>query len=115
MIASQSFQGNAMMPNLKQGKKGEQLPYYHDEMSVQSDFLDHSRTFDMPQLSKKDFKKMICEIAPRYKQTQEEEVQLMTEIVDPKTTIKSVAKGAEWVEILTQKFQLHRTWIDVDD
>ena len=33
MIASQSFAGNAMMPNLKQGKKGELLPYFHDEMT----------------------------------------------------------------------------------
>jgi len=47
---------------------------------------------------------MICEIAPRYKQTQEEEVALMTEIVDPKTSIKSAEKSQEWVDILTQKF-----------
>ena len=58
---------------------------------------------------------MICEIAPRYKQTQEEEVALMTEIVDPKTTIKTVEKSQEWVDILTLKLQLHRTWIDIDD
>ena len=58
---------------------------------------------------------MICEIAQRYKQTQEEEVALMTEIVDPKTSIKSAEKSQEWVDILTQKFQLHRTWIDIDD
>lgn len=58
---------------------------------------------------------MICEIAPRYQQTQLEEVGLMTEIVDPKTTIKTKEKSDWWVNELTNKLQLHRTWNDVDE
>jgi|TARA_B110000285_G_C15140281_1_gene630270 hypothetical protein len=47
---------------------------------------------------------MICEIAPRYQQTQLEEVGLMTEIVDPKTSIKTKEKSDWWVNELTNKF-----------
>jgi len=43
----------------------------------------------MPQLTHKDLKKILIEMAPRYNQSFLEEVHSMTEIVNPAKTIKT--------------------------
>jgi len=42
------------------------------------------------------------ELAPKYKNSYQEEIGLMTEIVDPETTIKTVEKSEEWLKLLTK-------------
>jgi len=43
----------------------------------------------MPSLNRKDFKRMLMEMAPKYQATYAEEIHLMTEIKNPATTIKT--------------------------
>ena len=62
--------------------------------------------YDMPTISKKELKKMLVDIAPRYQATYSEEIRLMTEIKDPLKTIKKPKKSQKWLELLTQKYNL---------
>ena len=47
MIASQSFQGYAIVPKLEASKRGE-VPYFDEEIPLQTEFQDAARFFDMP-------------------------------------------------------------------
>ena len=73
------------------------VPYFTTEIPVATIFMDNALVYDMPSLSKKDFRKMLCEIAPKYNSSFAEEIRLMTEIVNPEKTIKVPAKCEEWV------------------
>ena len=71
--------------------------------------------YDMPQLGKKDLKKLLVDLAQRYQQTYNEEIFLMTEIKNPQTTIKNKEKSDWWVRELSKKWNTEKMFDDVED
>ena len=64
------------------------------------------RIIDLPQLTPEQFGQVIVSNAAVYKASYIAEVQEMTRIVDPITTIKDEQTSAQWRESLTDKYQL---------
>lgn len=60
----------------------------------------------MPRLSQPDLKKIIIELAPQYNQSFTEEMESMTEIINPAATIKKPEKCQEWIQVLTKLWNL---------
>lgn len=113
-MVDQDQKGNPVFPKLDQTKP-QMDPSRLAELKLYQRFIDCSYNYDMPAVSKKDLKRMLIDLAPRYHATYSEEVRLMTDIKDPAHTIKTVEKSQEWVVHLSRKYQLHAVYRNLDN
>jgi len=82
---------------------------------MKENFMKNSRYFEMNELSSKDLKKILLELAPKYNQSYTEEMESMTEIINPNKTIKTPEDSAKWRETLTKKWNLSSVYQSIDD
>jgi len=87
----------------------------HEEEQLDSNFKKNSRYFEMNQLSTKDLKKILLELAPKYYSSYTEEMCSMTEIINPAKTIKTVEDSNKWKETLRKKWNLAGVYQGMDD
>jgi len=57
---------------------------------------------------------MIVGLAPKYFSSFNEEINHMTEIIDPDHTIKTKQQCDDWLKLLTKQYNLDRVWTNVD-
>lgn len=74
----------------------------------QAPCMEENRVIELPRFSTSNLEAMLVGNAERYFETYMSEVERMTEIVDPNTTIKTVKDGQKWRETLISNWQLHR-------
>ena len=87
-----------------------------DEAEVMKEnFMKNSRYFEMNELSSKDLKKILLELAPKYNQSYREEMESMTEIINPNKTIKTPEESAKWKETLIKNWNLGSVYQSIDD
>ena len=65
----------------------------------------------MNELSSKDLKKILLELAPKYYHSYREEMESMTEIINPNKTIKNEEDSAKWRDTLTKKWNLSAIYL----
>ena len=72
------------------------------------------RIAELPDLTDENVRTLILKGAVDYRRTHLAEVESMTKIEDPENSKKTFEASREWKETLTNKWQLHHTYTDID-
>ena len=77
--------------------------------------MEDNRVIELPNLTHKNLETMLLNCAEKYQSSYKKEVKKMTEIVDPKTTIKDAQTSLLELSRLTQAWQLETKFQKFDD
>ena len=75
--------------------------------------MKNSKSFQINELTDRGLKKILLELAPKYHKSFKEEVESMTEIVNPNAIIKTGKNYSKQKELLLKKWNLNQQFIDI--